>query len=145
MVNILNHPGANNRPVEAAVLRRQSYPISASLPILSSGYFAFARHTLPGGVGSEVRWPQWPALRTTTTDPQGTAHSRYSVTCQLKCGVPRHAGSASGIMFCVVQSAWMTLIYEVSDHLEFKISVSLYHWELGLCSYDTYDWELPKE
>jgi hypothetical protein len=27
-----NHPGMNNRPVEAAVLRRQSYTIIANLP-----------------------------------------------------------------------------------------------------------------
>jgi hypothetical protein len=33
MVDIANHPGMNNRPVETAVLRRQSYPIIANLPI----------------------------------------------------------------------------------------------------------------
>jgi molybdopterin converting factor small subunit len=31
--NIANHPGMNNRPVEAAVLRRQSHPIIANLLI----------------------------------------------------------------------------------------------------------------
>jgi hypothetical protein len=34
--HIANHPGMNNRPVEAAILKRQSHPIIASLPILQS-------------------------------------------------------------------------------------------------------------
>jgi hypothetical protein len=38
----------------------------------------------------------------------------YSVTCRLKYGVPRHAGSTSVIAFCVVQDAWMTLKFYVS-------------------------------
>jgi hypothetical protein len=33
MVHITNHPGMNERPVEAAVLRRQSHPIIANIPI----------------------------------------------------------------------------------------------------------------
>jgi hypothetical protein len=31
-----NHPGVNNRPVEATVLRRQSHPIRTELPIYPS-------------------------------------------------------------------------------------------------------------
>jgi hypothetical protein len=31
----------------------------------------------------------------------GTASIRYSVTCQLKCGVPRDAGSTSVIVLCL--------------------------------------------
>jgi hypothetical protein len=31
-----NHPEMNNRPVEAAVLRRQSHPIIANLPVYPS-------------------------------------------------------------------------------------------------------------
>jgi hypothetical protein len=34
MFHIANHLGMNNRPVEAAVLRRHSHPIIANLPIL---------------------------------------------------------------------------------------------------------------
>jgi hypothetical protein len=37
MVNVVNHPGMNNRPVEAAVLRRQSHPI-----IANQSYFILA-------------------------------------------------------------------------------------------------------
>jgi hypothetical protein len=33
MVHIANHPGINKRPVEAAVLRRQSHPIIVNLPM----------------------------------------------------------------------------------------------------------------
>jgi hypothetical protein len=36
MVHIANHTGMNNRPIEAAVLRRQSHPIIANLPINQS-------------------------------------------------------------------------------------------------------------
>jgi hypothetical protein len=32
-VIIPNHPGMNNRPVQEAVLRRQSHPIIANLPV----------------------------------------------------------------------------------------------------------------
>jgi hypothetical protein len=44
MVHIGNHPGINNRPVEA-VLRRQSHPIIANLPI--------AKHVI---LGMKVRF-----------------------------------------------------------------------------------------
>jgi hypothetical protein len=37
MIHIASHPEINKRPVEAAVLRRQSRPIVASLPISVSG------------------------------------------------------------------------------------------------------------
>jgi hypothetical protein len=33
MVHIAHHPMMNNRPVEAAVLRRLSYPIITNLPV----------------------------------------------------------------------------------------------------------------
>jgi hypothetical protein len=33
MIHIANHPGMNKRPVEAGVVRRQSHPIIAKLPI----------------------------------------------------------------------------------------------------------------
>jgi hypothetical protein len=33
MIHIANHPGMNKRPVEAVVVRRQSHPIIAKLPI----------------------------------------------------------------------------------------------------------------
>jgi hypothetical protein len=45
MVHIANRPEMNNRPVEAAVLRRQSHPIIANLPI--------AKHVI---LGMKVRF-----------------------------------------------------------------------------------------
>jgi hypothetical protein len=39
MLNIANHPEMNSRPVEAAVLRRQSHPIITNLPLCCCGFY----------------------------------------------------------------------------------------------------------